>query len=239
MVGQTEFQHSRVVLMDIEGTVCPVSFVKEVLFPYALQVLPTILADKWDDESFRPYQDAFPSEYRDSPKTFETHVRDLMAQDLKLPYLKMLQGYLWLSGYKSGELKCPLFPDVVPAVRAWHERSIPIVIYSSGSVAAQKLLFQYTDSTPGDLRPLIEDYFDTVNAGPKTDPKSYEKIVATNTAFDRSDWLFLSDNVKEVDAARVAGMQAAVVVRPGNAPLSAEEEANNRLISSFDQVKLT
>lgn len=161
-----------------------------------------------------------------------------MAKDLKISYVKSLQGYLWLSGYESGDIRCPLFSDVAPMMRKWHDDSIIIIIYSSGSVPAQKLLFQYTNSTPADLRPLITNYFDTVNAGSKTDEASYTKIAATQPTFDISHHLFLSDNIKEVQAARIAGMQAATIVRPGNAPLSSDEMASNPLIHSFEELKL-
>ena len=115
---------------------------------------------------------------------------------------------------------------------------IPIIIYSSGSVPAQKLLFQYTNSTSeADLRPLLTDYFDTVNAGPKTEKASYEKIAATRKE-DVSKWLFLSDNVKEVKAAKEAGMQSYVVVRKGNPPLSADEKEGQTVIESFDDIKI-
>jgi len=159
-----------------------------------------------------------------------------MSQDLKIPYLKSLQGYLWLKGYESGALRCPLFPDVEPQLQSWHKASVPIIIYSSGSVPAQKLLFQYTNSTPdADLRPLISDYFDTVNAGPKTEKASYKKIAATRTE-DIGEWLFLSDNVKEVDAAKEAGMQSWVVFREGNPPLSSEEKEGQVVIESFAEI---
>jgi len=159
-----------------------------------------------------------------------------MSQDLKIPYLKSLQGYLWLQGYQSGALKCPLFPDVHPKLQSWYKFSIPIIIYSSGSVPAQKLLFQYTNSTPeADLRPLISDYFDTVNAGPKTEKESYEKIARTRKE-EIGKWLFLSDNVKEVAAAKEAGMQSWVVVREGNSPLSESDRDGQVAIESFDGI---
>lgn len=161
-----------------------------------------------------------------------------MSQDVKIAYLKSLQGYLWLSGYESGDLRCPLFSDVAPAMKSWKDQSKKIIIYSSGSVAAQKLLFQYTNSDPADLRPLLTDYFDTVNAGLKQESKSYSKIAAAHSQYEVSSWLFLSDNVKEVDAAREAGMQAAVVVRPGNAPLTSEDISRNHTINSFEEVRL-
>jgi len=226
----------KVVVLDIEGTVCPISFVKEVLVPFALESLPSTVTSKWDDEDFKPYREAFPPEHRASPDALEAHARDLMSKDQKVPYLKSLQGYLWLEGYSSGSLRCPLFKDVAPAMHSWHRQSIPIIIYSSGSVPAQKLLFQYTNTTEVDLRPLITYYFDTVNAGPKQESCSYEKIMAAHSAWPRNKWLFLSDNVKEVAAAKQAGMQAVVLDRPGNVVLSAEERLDNHVISSFDEI---
>ena len=206
-------------------------------FPYALHALPATLDTEWDSPSFAPYRDAFPAEHRASPEAFSAHVQDLMSRDLKIPYLKSLQGYLWLRGYESGALRCPLFPDVYPALASWHRASIPTIIYSSGSVPAQRLLFQYTNAAPNaDLRGLITDYFDTVNAGMKVDKESYAKIAQTKKEVVVSKWLFLSDNVKEVEAARAAGMQALIVVREGNAPLSKEEREKNVVVESFDEI---
>jgi enolase-phosphatase E1 len=161
-----------------------------------------------------------------------------MSRDLKIPYLKSLQGYLWLRGYESGEIRCPLFPDIHPALVSWHKASIPIIIYSSGSVPAQKLLFQYTNSVPdANLRGLISDYFDTVNAGMKMEKASYEKIAKTRKEVV-GKWLFLSDNVKEVEAAKEAGMQAFVVMRNGNAPLSKEDREKNIVVESFYEIRI-
>lgn len=134
-------------------------------------------------------------------------------------------------------------------MRRWREQGIEIMIYSSGSVAAQKLLFQYTTTTSPasdrdtpkakatDLNPLISGYFDTVNAGPKAEAASYSRIAAQypeNGALEQ--WLFLSDNVKEVEAAKQAGMISFVVVREGNAPLSESEREENVLVQSFSEV---
>ncbi|KAM3071939.1 enolase-phosphatase E1 [Clarireedia jacksonii] len=230
-----------------EGTVCPISFVKDVLFPYALRVLPSTLEAEWDSPSFLPYRSAFPSEHAATPDALLSHVRDLMSKDLKIAYLKSLQGYLWLRGYESGELKCPMFPDVHPALKQWNDSGINICIYSSGSVAAQKLLFRYT--TDGDLRPLIyhgldEDgegkggYWDTVNAGSKQEKGSYEKIARENRELGAvEEWLFLSDNVGEVRAAREAGMNSFVVLREGNQELSEGEKEGQVLVNSFEEVQ--
>ena len=157
---------------------------------------------------------------------------------MKVSYLKDLQGHLWVKGYESGEIRCPLFPDVYPSFMVWQTLGLPIVIYSSGSVAAQKLLFQYTNSKPdADLRPFISGYFDTVNAGLKKDASSYRKIAASRKE-EIGKWLFLSDRIEEVEAAKEAGMQSLVVVRNGNAPLTEEEKKKHELVTSFDEIKI-
>jgi enolase-phosphatase E1 len=200
--------------------------------------LPNVLATQWNSPSFATYRNSFPQEHRTSPEALSAHFNDLVSRDVKISYLKDLQGYLWVKGYESGEIRCPLFPDVCPSFLQWQKAGIPIVIYSSGSVAAQKLLFQYTNSEPdADLRPLISGYFDTVNAGMKKDATSYQKIAARRKE-EIGKWLFLSDRVEEVEAAKAAGMQSLVVVRDGNASLTEEEKKKHELATSFDEIKL-
>lgn len=187
------------------------------------------------------YIDAFPPQHRISRDAVLIHVRELMAQDLKIPYLKALQGYLWLSGYQSGELRCPLFEDVAPALRKWTKEGRRVVIYSSGSVAAQKLLLEFT--TEGDLREYISGWYDTVNAGMKQEEGSYSKIVEMENGekdekIDAGEWCFFSDNVKEIEASTAAGMQAVLTFRPGNAEVAEVEKAKYRRCDSFEAVKL-
>ncbi|KAJ4391565.1 enolase-phosphatase E1 [Gnomoniopsis smithogilvyi] len=229
----------KVVLLDIEGTVCPISFVKDVLFPYALSALPSTLASKWDDPGFSAYKNAFPPEYRDSPAALQAHVADLMSRDVKIAYLKSLQGYLWENGYATGELKAPLFADVPPKLLAWKSSGLDIMIYSSGSVPAQKLLFKHTDyEAQNDLTLLITDYFDTVNAGLKQEVGSYQKIAGKYEETPVGGWLFLSDNVREVEAAKAAGMKSFVVQRPGNNELPEDAEKSHKVVRSLDEINL-
>ncbi|KAF5230258.1 hypothetical protein ACHAPM_006787 [Fusarium culmorum] len=223
-----------VLVFDIEGTVCPISFVKDVLFPYALEALPKVLEQEWDSSEFAKYRDAFPEEYRNSPSDFEAHVRDLVKRDVKIAYLKSLQGYLWLQGYESGNIVAPLFPDVETFFNEATQSGKKIIIYSSGSVPAQKLLFAHTNSEKSDMTPLIADYFDTTNAGPKTEVDSYSKIISHHPEHkDLNRWLFLSDNIDEVKAAVGAGMRSLPVVRPGNAPLPPNEPLSKVAITEF------
>ncbi|KAI7184021.1 hypothetical protein D0869_12535 [Hortaea werneckii] len=227
------------ILLDIEGTICPISFVKDTLFPYAIKALPDVLARKWDDADFQPYKDAFPAEHRTSSAALQAHVEDLTKHDVKIAYLKNLQGYLWEDGYKTGAYSTPLFPDVAPKLQEWKDAGKKVAIYSSGSVFAQKLLFQHVLSGDGNVEDrtgMIDGWFDTVNAGLKTEAASYRKIVAA------LDWpadttLFLTDNVKEADAAAAAGMQTILVDRPGNAVLADSDRQRLRVETTLSALE--
>ncbi|KAF5136667.1 hypothetical protein MHUMG1_04310 [Metarhizium humberi] len=222
-----------VIVLDIEGTVCPITFVHDVLFPYALRALPQYLDLHWHDSAFAQYRDAFPEEYRNDRLALESHVRDLVAADIKAPYLKALQGLLWQAGYDSGELKAPVFPDVALFISEAHSAGKKVMIYSSGSVPAQKLFFAHTTAQPSDLSQFITGWFDTVNAGPKTEASSYAAILSTHPDIEPSRWLFLSDNLNEVNAALAAGMCSLPVSRPGNAPLPPENSLSGMAIPDF------
>lgn len=110
------------------------------------------------------------------------------------------------------------------------------MIYSSGSVPAQKLLFQYT--TQGDLRGFVGGWYDTVNAGMKMERGSYEKIVGDfkEGVVRKEEWLFCSDRVEEVGAARAAGLRARLVVRKGNAVVDREVMRELGSVEGFDEV---
>lgn len=88
-----------------------------------------------------------------------------------------------------------------------------MAIFSSGSVAAQKLLFQY--STSGDLSAFFKAHFDT-NTGMKRDAATYAKI-ADLLSTSPSKVLFLSDIKEELEAASVAGMYTVQLLRLGTA----------------------
>ncbi len=151
-----------------------------------------------------------------------------MDQDRKCTGLKSLQGKIWEEGYRSGELRGEVYPDVLPALERWRGQGVDIAIFSSGSVQAQRSLFR--NSVAGDLTRFIKAYFDTTT-GPKREPESYARISA---ALERapSDVLFVSDIGAELDAARMAGMRTALCVRePGQVP------GVHPVIHSFEEIR--
>jgi len=139
-----------------------------------------------------------------------------MDKDRKTPGLKSLQSKIWEYGYHSGELKGVIYEDVKTAIDKWKELKIPIYIYSSGSVDAQKLLFGF--STFGDLNGYISGNFDLVTCGNKLETESYKKIIK-HLNISPAYILFVTDNIKEAQAAQIVGIQTILADRPGNKPI--------------------
>jgi enolase-phosphatase E1 len=214
----------KAVLLDIEGTTTPLSFVLEVLFPYARKHLRDHLEHYQMSAEHRVMIDRLRDEHRIEssrgenvpPWSAVSYCEWLMDRDRKSTALKAIQGKIWEEGYAQGELTGEVFDDVPVAFERWHAEGVSIGIFSSGSVLAQQLLFRH--STAGDLTRYLRWYFDTTT-GAKTEAESYRRIAAAMT-LDAGDVVFVSDVTREVDAARDAGMQTRLAMRPGNAPVA-------------------
>lgn len=194
----------RYVLTDIEGTTTPITFVHDVLFPYSAAHLRTYVEQHAGDEAVKAIM----------ATTTVEQLLTWIKDDKKEPALKTLQGLIWQTGYETGAYTSQIYPDVKPALEAWKKRGLMLGVYSSGSVAAQKLLFKYTGE--GDLTPLFSHYFDTA-VGAKRETSAYAKILKA-LELKGSDVLFLSDISEELDAAKTAGMHGVQLVRPGTKP---------------------
>jgi len=240
----------RGILLDIEGTTSPIDFVFEVLFPYARLHLEEYLKRKAGskeleldllqlrEEHVKDLAEALaPPEWIDAPpdaqmQSVARYVFWLMDRDRKSPGLKSLQGKIWQEGYLKGELKSQVFPDVPPALKDWKEKNLDVRIFSSGSVLAQRLLFANTEA--GDLSGFLNGYFDT-NIGPKTSAESYRRIAA-EFHLAAPQVLFVSDVIKELDAASSLGMKTLLSVRPGNPP-QPKEHAHG-IISRLSEIRI-
>jgi enolase-phosphatase E1 len=155
------------------------------------------------------------------------YVQWLMDADRKSTGLKSLQGRIWETGYRTGELRGQVYPDVPPALMRWSGQGRDIGIFSSGSVQAQRLLFSCSNA--GDLTGCIRAYFDTTS-GPKTEALSYRRIAATLERAPQ-EMLFVSDVVAELDAARQSGMQTVLCVRSPGSPV---DPGGHAVIHTFD-----
>ena len=203
-----------IVLTDIEGTTSSISFVKDVLFPYARERLPRWVRERAADPAVRQWLDQTAREAGTAPGDDEAAIATLLAwidEDRKATPLKALQGMIWADGYAGETFVAHMYPDAVQRLREWHAQGHPIYVYSSGSVPAQQLYFAHTDA--GDLRPLLRGHFDTTS-GPKRERESYLRIAAAIGAAP-ADVVFLSDIEAELDAARAAGMRTWWLRRDG------------------------
>jgi enolase-phosphatase E1 len=237
----------RIVLLDIEGTTTPIAFVHDVLFPFArdrvrswlaarpssdperLEVVEGLRAEQAADPEWQQ-SEAHAGQIDEELDATVCYVHWLMDRDRKSRALKILQGRIWQDGYQRSELKGQVYPDVPPALVRWRTAGLDAGIFSSGSVLAQKLLFAY--SAAGDLTPLLQWHFDTA-MGAKTEAGSYRRIAAA-TGVEPAQVVFISDVVKELDAAREAGLQTLLCVR---APAIPPPVATHPIVRTFDELR--
>jgi enolase-phosphatase E1 len=222
----------RAILTDIEGTTTSISFVFDVLFPYAREHMAAFVRDHIDTPEVRRELEAVNREVNKTLTAEQAveQLREWIDQDRKVTPLKALQGMIWKRGYTDGGFTGHVYDDALDHLRRWHRQGIKLYVYSSGSVAAQKLLFGHSDH--GDLTPLFDGYFDT-RVGMKRDSDSYRRI-ATEIGVAATDMLFLSDVVEELDAARDAGMQTAWLVRDNRTDTSGVQHPVCREFSDIE-----
>jgi enolase-phosphatase E1 len=230
----------KAIVTDIEGTTSSISFVKEVLFPYAATNLPDFLRKNASQAAVQQELAntaalaGLDIDKSDEPDYTEELIKVLLqwiAEDRKATPLKALQGMIWAAGYEGGAYQAHVYEDAVKALQGWHARGLPLYVYSSGSIRAQKLFFQY--SCYGDLRALFSDYFDT-SSGAKQESGSYQTI-AKEIGLVPSSILFLSDVAAELDAAQAVGMQVAHLVRPEDGTAPSGYYPSN---ASFDSIEI-
>lgn len=220
----------RAIVTDIEGTTSDIRFVHNVLFPYARERLPALIATQQYNEPVKSILDNLRDEIAAPDATAETLLETLlrfMDEDRKSTALKALQGIIWREGYVNGDFTGHLYPDVLPALEKWRAQGIDLYVYSSGSVAAQKLLFGYSDE--GDITPLFSGYFDT-RVGAKRDVASY-RAIAEQLALPPAQILFLSDIHQELDAAEQAGFRTVQLIRG-----DADTASHHHQVHLFDDI---
>ena len=222
----------KAILTDIEGTTSSLSFVKDVLFPYARERMAEFVRQHAQEATIRKELEEvrrLSGKNLSEPEVIEQLIR-WIDEDKKITPLKSLQGMIWEDGYKKGAFKGHMYEDAVRHLRQWQQAGIRLYVFSSGSVQAQKLLFAHTEH--GDLTPLFSGYFDTT-IGNKREAGSYRKIADVIDA-PPGDILVLSDIREELDAARAAGMAVTWLVRDG----AADHGATHRQARNFGEIRL-
>jgi enolase-phosphatase E1 len=214
-----------IILTDIEGTTSSISFVKDVLFPYARRALPGFVQRHRQEPEVRRWLDAAALDIGgvSSDDCIVALLQQWIDEDRKHTALKALQGLIWREGYAGGNFQAHIYPDAAQQLAEWQANGIPLYVYSSGSVAAQKLFFAHTEA--GDLSGRFAGHFDT-EIGAKREPDSYRRIVDQLGA-EPGTVLFLSDVVEELDAAREAGLRTVLVDRARDYPVPRTGEATH------------
>jgi enolase-phosphatase E1 len=220
----------KAIVTDIEGTTTSISFVKDVLFPYAHAHLADFVRQHAHEPEIQQLLQDTQTEVGQALNTEQliAQLLDWIALDKKITPLKSLQGLIWQHGYQQGAFTGHLYDDVLRNLRRWQAQGIKLYVYSSGSVAAQKLLFGHT--VQGDLTPLFSGYFDT-HTGAKQDPAAYANI-AQALALPPAEILFLSDIKAELDAAETIGFNTCWLCRESTPDNTAEHVQ----VSSFDAI---
>jgi len=235
-------------LLDIEGTTCPISFVADVLFPYASQHLATFLQQHRQDPDIAAILEAAWQEWeqdpdpkqqsnlrqveepkRESLQAITHYLQGLIDADRKSTALKDLQGHLWNQGFQCGAIQAEFYPETIRCLQQWHQAGLQLAVYSSGSIQAQQLLYGHTEA--GDLRGLFCGWFDT-RIGNKKEASSY-RAISQQRQCEPQSITFIRDSRAECDAAKSAGLQVLFSLRPGNPD---QEPGRHTVITSLDQV---
>lgn len=237
---------ARGILLDIEGTTSSISFVYDVMFPYVRENVATFVRDQWSSDAVvaavsilasdlgHPSRDQWLAGMStdEQQRQVVAGVIGLMDADVKATGLKQIQGLVWENGFQNGQLVAHLYDEVGNSIRNWNRAGIDVRIYSSGSIHAQRLFFGHT--VEGDLLDQLGGHYDT-KTGPKQEAGSYEKI-AGDFACSPNQILFISDVVAELVAARQAGLQTLLSVRPGNPPIT--EQHDFAAVTSFNEISV-
>ncbi|CAL8151138.1 unnamed protein product [Prunus armeniaca] len=242
----------RCIVLDIEGTTTPISFVTDVLFPYARNNVGRHLSATYDTAETQDDIKLLRSQVQDDLEkgvvgsvpipldvvgkeevigALVANVESMIKADRKITALKQLQGHIWRTGYEKKELEGVVFEDVPEALKKWHNSGIKVYIYSSGSRLAQRLIFG--NSNYGDLREYLSGFFDTT-VGNKRESSSYAEIVQSVGVDKPSQVLFVTDVFQEAVAAKEAGLEVIISIRPGNGPLP--ENHGFKTINSFAEI---
>ncbi len=224
-------QEIKAIVTDIEGTTSSLAFVKDTLFPYASKNLPDFIWDNEREEDVAALLDEVRKEERNPELNLQEVIEVLLRyieEDQKITALKALQGMIWEEGYQSGDLVGHIYEDAMRGLKRWQDQNIQLYVYSSGSIAAQKLIFGHTEY--GDLTSLFSGYYDTTT-GSKKETESYEAIAA-DIGFPVSEILFLSDSTEEINAAAAAGMNVMVLDREK----ALFDAMGHNLVNDFDVI---
>jgi enolase-phosphatase E1 len=213
------------ILTDLMGTIMPLDFLK-TRAEYNKSKVADFMANLPAEsrELIERLQDEF--ETTDPLVLFDKIQEQTDVRNFKPDYM-LFGEVLATAGYLSGELVPHVFEDVPKAFDIWQKNGEGIYIFSAGSAGEQEIMLQ--NSTQGDISGFVNGYYGT-KMGSKEELETYRKI-AGDIGENPSEFRFFSDNMKELNAADGATMDAILTVRPGNKDVT--EKHKYKVVDSF------
>lgn len=234
------------VLLDIEGTTTPISFVKDTLFPYSCAHVAEFLTVNWDDEVVRRLAMDVCIQSQSSEcqslgaPLIPTPVwkDDITAAGLSHPEIynkfieKVVENVIW-NVQKDRKIK-PV-KDLQGAIwkGGYESGELKAAVYADVEPALRRWISQgrkiaiYSSGSRQAQRLFFENStsgdlsvhvsaYFDTSCGMKQESKSYTEIALTLGVSRASDILFITDVFEEANAAKEAGLQTTISERPGN-----------------------
>ena len=118
---------ARVALIDLEGTVGSIAFVRDVLFPFAAQRMDAYVRAHEREPAVREILDQTADEAdvaRSDLDALLEALHDWADRDVKVTPLKQLQGLIWVEGFESSGIQGHLYRDAIDALRRFYDAGV-------------------------------------------------------------------------------------------------------------------
>ncbi|XP_013397492.2 enolase-phosphatase E1 [Lingula anatina] len=246
-------ENVKVLLLDVEGTTSPISFMKNEVNQYVTENIQEYLTKNWESEELQNVITSLREQAQqdkeagtegvvevkaaDDPQeeviaSITENLKWQMSQEKATTAACQLQSQILREAFKMEKMKGKLFDDVVPALKEVATDSRQVYLFSTTSMDVQKLLFTY--SAQGDNSKCLSGFFDS-KVGAKTEMESYKNII-NDIGVKPEETLYVTDMPAEAQAAGKAGIGVFLLNRPENPALSQDDLKDYNVISSLTEL---
>lgn len=189
------------ILLDFHGTISERHWEDKVIFPYVKRAMNSFLRENRTSEPVQrclaglkneSFEQRFRHKYEDAPiindqveseEMDPNETADQMSDFLlwqinnkkETKDTQIVERLVWEDGFRRKQISTPLYDDVMPCVRSWHEKyGCLIYIISSVDSDTLKLLFEHT--TAGNLDQYITGYVGSRKLGDKMITDTYKQF---------------------------------------------------------------
>lgn len=188
----------QVVLLDFHGTISERRWEDKVIYPHVKKALTTYVRENWRTDAVQKhipglknesFEQRFRNKYEDAPviedsedgeaNGFADQISDFLLWQLsnkkETKDTQAIQRLVWQDGFRSRQILTPIFEDVLPALKQWHDQyNCLIYVLSSVDNATLSLLFENTDR--GNLSQYMAGYLGSMRSGEKLISETYRKF---------------------------------------------------------------